>query len=171
MMRSLIAWRRSSLICAEKKSSKPSRSSTLPLADQAPADQAPADQGLYARSLHRKARIRLFVDSDGNPPLGCAATRWYRRRQARARNTEERTLDRNYRKALFKLLREVSDLDDLYARFDMFIEDVRQGPPGIRPYPDQVHDTLRGLSLRSDLALQLQRRYEDAHVGRAHRTA
>ncbi len=75
------------------------------------------------------------------------------------------TLDRSYRKALFKLVREVSDVDDLNARFDAFIEDVRQGPPDIRPYPDQVLDTLRGLSLRRDLALQLQRRYEDARVG------
>ena len=62
-------------------------------------------------------------------------------------------------------MREVSDVDDLNARFDAFIEDVRQGPPDIRPYPDQVLDTLRGLSLRRDLALQLQRRYEDARVG------
>ena len=81
------------------------------------------------------------------------------------------TLDRTFRKALYKLVREVSDVADLDARFDAFIEDVRQAPPEVRPYPDQVRDTLRGLSLRRDLALQLQRRYEDAHVGRVRQPA
>ena len=62
-------------------------------------------------------------------------------------------------------------MDDLHTRFDAFIEDVRQAPPDQRPYPDQVRDTLRGLSLRRDLALELQRRYEDAHVGRMRQPA
>ncbi|MCY3655234.1 MAG: hypothetical protein OXG95_01305 [Chloroflexi bacterium] len=48
---------------------------------------------------------------------------------------------------------------------------MRQAPPDQRPYPDQVRDTLRGLSLRRDLALDLQRRYEDAHVGRVRQPA
>ncbi|MDE2695051.1 MAG: hypothetical protein OXH97_00850 [Chloroflexota bacterium] len=48
---------------------------------------------------------------------------------------------------------------------------MRQAPPDQRPYPDQVRDTLRGLSLRRDLALALQRRYEDAHVGRVRQPA
>lgn len=85
--------------------------------------------------------------------------------------SRSRTLDRTFRKALYKLVREVSDVADLDARFDAFIEDVRQAPPEVRPYPDQVRDTLRGLSLRRDLALQLQRRYEDAHVGRVRQPA
>ena len=103
--------------------------------------------------------------------MSAAARRWYRPSQPGVPSPRSPTLDRTYRKALFKLLREVSDVDDLNARFDAFIEDVRQGPPDIRPYPDQVCDTLRGLSLRHDLALQLQRRYEDAHVGRPRQPA
>ena len=65
------------------------------------------------------------------------------------------------------MLREASDLDDLTARFDAFVERVRAAPPEARPYPDEVLDTLRGLNLRRDLALRLRRRYEDARVGLA----
>ena len=103
--------------------------------------------------------------------MSAAAARWYRRASRECRATRSPTLDRTFRKALYKLVREVSDVDDLNARFDAFIEDVRRVPPAVRPYPDQVRDTLRGLSLRRDLALQLQRRYEDARVGAGSQTA
>lgn len=42
---------------------------------------------------------------------------------------------------------------------------MRTSPPGDRPYSDEVRDILRGLSLRLDLTLQLQRRYDQARVG------
>ena len=103
--------------------------------------------------------------------MSAPAARWYRRPRPRGRGAGSTTLDRTFRKALYKLAREVSDVDDLHARFDAFIEDVRLAPPDQRPYPDQVRDTLRGLSLRRDLALQLQRRYEDARVGGARGSA
>lgn len=79
-------------------------------------------------------------------------------------------MDRGWRKALFAMLREASDLDDLLARFDDFTGQVCTAPSEARPYPGEVLDTLRGLGLRSDLAARLQRRYEDARTGLA-RTA
>ena len=103
--------------------------------------------------------------------MSAAAARWYRRASRECRSARSPTLDRTFRKALYKLVREVSDVEDLNVRFDAFIEDVRRAPPAVRPYPDQVRDTLRGLSLRRDLALQLQRRYEDARVGAGSQTA
>ena len=75
-------------------------------------------------------------------------------------------MERRFRKALFEIAREATSREDLDARFDDFIDDVREAPSGIRPYADEVRDVLRGLSLRSDLALDLQRRYEAARVGR-----
>ena len=82
-----------------------------------------------------------------------------------AQPPREHPLDRRFRKALFTLAREAADVEDLRARFDAFIEDVRTSPPGDRPYSDEVRDILRGLSLRLDLTLQLQRRYDQARVG------
>lgn len=79
-------------------------------------------------------------------------------------------MDRGWRKALFAMLREASDLDDLLARFDDFTGQVCAAPPEARPYPGEVLDTLLGLGLRPGLAARLQRRYEDARTGLA-RTA
>ena len=102
--------------------------------------------------------------------MGHAARRYHRPSSSTPHHLEPargHTLDRRFRKALFTLAREAADREDLSARFDAFIADVRTVPPGDRPYSDEVHDILRGLSLRLDLALQLQRRYDDARVGRA----
>ena len=99
--------------------------------------------------------------------MGHASGRYHRPSRTRTCRPKERTLDRRFRKALFTLTREAADREDLYARFDAFIADVRAAPPDQRPYPDEVLDVVRGLSLRRDLALQLQRRYADARVGRA----
>lgn len=113
-------------------------------------------EAFHARTTPAIERPGTAVVSSGQPRV---PSRW------------EPKLDRTYRKALYKLLREVTDVADLDARFDAFIEDVRRAPADQRPYPDQVRDTLRGLSLRRDLALRLQERYEAARVGAARESA
>jgi hypothetical protein len=80
-------------------------------------------------------------------------------------------VERRFRKALFAIARDASDVADLRARFDAFIEGVRDEPPGLRPYPDEVRDTLQALSFRPELATELHRRYLDARVGRERQPA
>ncbi len=74
-------------------------------------------------------------------------------------------MERRFRKALFALARETSDASDLRARFDEFIAEVRAHPAQVRPYPDEVRDTLLALSFRPEVAADLHRRYRDARVG------
>ncbi len=74
-------------------------------------------------------------------------------------------MDRRFRKALFALAREAVDASDLRARFDDFIAEVRTHPASVRPYPDEVRDTLLALSFRPEVAADLHRRYRDARVG------
>ncbi len=74
-------------------------------------------------------------------------------------------MDRRFRKALFRLAREASDAPDLLERFDEFIAEVRSHPAPVRPYPDEVRDTLLALSFRPEVAADLHRRYRDARVG------
>lgn len=74
-------------------------------------------------------------------------------------------MDRRFRKALFALAREASDAPDLRERFDAFIAEVRSHPAQVRPYPDEVRDTLLALSFRPEVADDLHRRYRDARIG------
>ena len=74
-------------------------------------------------------------------------------------------MERRFRKALFALAREASDAPDLRARFDDFIAEVRTHPAPLRPYADEVRDTLLALSFRPEVAADLHRRYREARVG------
>ena len=74
-------------------------------------------------------------------------------------------MERRFRKALFALARESSDASDLRERFDAFIAEVRSHPAQVRPYADEVQDTLLALSFRPEVAADLHRRYLDARVG------
>ena len=76
-------------------------------------------------------------------------------------------MQRRFRKQLFALVREARDERDLHRRFEAFMDGVLAVPPAERPYADEVRDTLRGLSLRKDLADDLHRRYDAARLGRA----
>ena len=74
-------------------------------------------------------------------------------------------MERRFRKALFALAREASDASDLRERFDTFIAEVRTHPAQVRPYADEVRDTLLALSFRPEVAADLHRRYREARVG------